>query len=333
VTAYHPDPDTLADLTASVLPPDLARAVESHVMGCARCAGVLDGAERVRSLLVSADPGPMPDQVWGRLEQTLLAEAAAGPGTGVQGRVGGSPTGVIRPVRSGQTGLQDAVTGGFPERSAERTQVLHRPGRIPQPTRRQARKNNRGRERTDAPPRGARLPMVLVAAAALVAVGTVGTLLVRNLHDTSDAGTTASLSTPQQREAEVSLTKVTGSGTAYTNAQLVQQVNTLLGKRLPALSAAPAVSPSGAPAAADSAVGAVQGNLALADPKTLAACLTALGAPAGARPVAVDLGTFDGQEAAIIVLPARGKGYEVWAVTRTCNQTDDGTLSYVEIKP
>ena len=112
----------------------------------------------------------------------------------------------MRRVPSGQTGLQEAVTGGVPERSGERTQVLHRPGRIPQPTRRSTRRDNRGPERTDAPDRHSRLPMLLVAAAALVAVATVGGLLVRNLHNNDDAGTAASanLTTPGTKRSAAS---------------------------------------------------------------------------------------------------------------------------------
>ena len=78
---------------------------------------------------------------------------------------------------------------------------------------------------------------------------------------------------------------------------------------------------------------AVTGNTSLADPKALAECLTALDAPAGSRPLAVDLASFQGQEAAIIVLPAREQGYEVWAVARTCSAADDGTISYQVVKP
>jgi hypothetical protein len=159
-------------------------------------------------------------------------------------------------------------------------------------------------------------------------VGTVGTFLLRNAGDDTGAAASANLTAREQQErsAAVSLTRVSASGTAYSAAQLGQQVNSLLAKPPAAATPLPA-KPSGADTAAEVG-GAASGNTALTDPKALAGCLSALDTPAGVRPLAVDLGSFNGQEAAIIVLPAPDKGYEVWAVARTCGPQDDGTISY-----
>jgi len=75
VPERHPDQDQLADLAAEVLPREVARSIEAHVMGCRLCEGLLADAERVRRLLFTEDPGPMPDAVWARLQTGLTAES------------------------------------------------------------------------------------------------------------------------------------------------------------------------------------------------------------------------------------------------------------------
>src|SRR4051794_4957905 len=69
----HPDDDMLADLAADVLPLEQARAVEAHVLDCDRCAALLSDAEHVRGLLLASDAGPVPPEIWSRIEAALQA--------------------------------------------------------------------------------------------------------------------------------------------------------------------------------------------------------------------------------------------------------------------
>lgn len=158
---------------------------------------------------------------------------------------------------------------------------------------------------------------LLGAAAAALLVVAAGGLLVQNLPSgrgdsaASSAGSVGPESgapTPSFVARDV----VVASGTAYTQADIAAQVSALLARR----SAADAYSPSRA-----------QGLLTTGS--GLTGCLRALGA--GAAPLAVDLATYDGVPAAVVVLPASGGGREVWVVARTCQPGADGTLYYARL--
>ena len=61
----------------------------------------------------------------------------------------------------------------------------------------------------------------------------------------------------------------------------------------------------------------------LATPQGVAGCLSALGAP-DVTPLLVDVATFDGKPAAVLVLPGDGGGREIWVVSTTCRPAKDG---------
>jgi hypothetical protein len=69
----------------------------------------------------------------------------------------------------------------------------------------------------------------------------------------------------------------------------------------------------------------------ITNPTRLAGCLSALGVAPG-RLVAVDLATYEGREAAILlVTSADGTGHEIWAVDRTCAPGSEGALTYKQL--
>jgi hypothetical protein len=139
-----------------------------------------------------------------------------------------------------------------------------------------------------------------------------------------DAGTSLNLSESGSR--------VVTTGTAYTSDALADQAHELM-----ELMAGANSTESGAPqatvaegAGTRSLDGPAVGNLGLRDPAQLDGCLTAL--QAGSKePVAVDLATYDNQEAAIIVLLGEGGGYEVWVVARTCSASSEETMRFLQL--
>lgn len=219
-----------------------------------------------------------------------------------------------------------------------------------QRTRRQV----RSEERSDRVPAWLTGKPVLAVAASLVAVLVLGTAVQQftggaDTAATSAGGAAADSAGGAAPESAVPPVPVLATGTDYTSAKLNAQAKALISKatafqaaeQRSALAASGAGSEGGA---AGVGGGSVTGNSAptpssaasvtppaanelLRDPAALDACLAAIDSQ-GVRPVAVDLATYQGREAAILVLPAAAGGYEVWAVSRTCKPGADGTLIF-----
>lgn len=155
----------------------------------------------------------------------------------------------------------------------------------------------------------------LVAAAVVVLlVGGAGTLLARQQPTpqsaTSAGGSARSQSAPAPAEAGGPAASVVASGTAYTRANVVTKAANLA-RSMRAGTLAPQLAvPTGA-------LGSASG---------LDGCLRALGAPS--RPIVVDLATYEGRPAAVLVLPEDGGGEAVWVVARDCRPGADGTMFY-----
>lgn len=191
-------------------------------------------------------------------------------------------------------------------------------------------------QRADKP---SRVRPILMGTAAVLAVLVVlggGTLGWKALRGDSSSTDTASGSSAASSAVQAPLlAPVRSTNTNYARKDLKAQVGALIStsnKQSAASSTAPAPAASRAPLSAKAAAPdeASQAKDLLQSPAALKACLAAIGAK-GEQPVAVDLARYAGREAAIIVLPADGGGYEVEVVARDCRPGNDGTIDVVDI--
>jgi hypothetical protein len=171
-----------------------------------------------------------------------------------------------------------------------------------------------------------RFTKILVAAAAVVVIGAGGYAAFHRTTSSNPTASGGSLDSSAQaptagavptRGSVQSLDEVPvqSSGTAYTKGNVAAQVASRLS------SVAGAIQPQANKAAAEAA-GSTLGTVA-----GIKACLTAIAAPT-AVPELIDLATFEGKPAAVLVLPDTDGTKEVWVVSRTCSGTNDGTLFF-----
>jgi hypothetical protein len=336
----HPDDDLLADLAADVLPLEQARAVEAHVLSCDRCASLLSDAERVRGLLLADDAGPVPPEIWNRIEAALRS---ATPSPSVESSLTGSPP-PPPPTRrvdaAGPSGWEGADPLDDPDEWATKTG-----SRTTEPAERAiAHVRSLPTSRRDSrPDRRIRSGPLLVGAAAVVvlllAVGTVRLLQsgrggAAAAFDSSEGS--AGRSSAPAAPGSVVAVMIVRSNADYTSVTLAQRARALVTgatKNRPQGNGESS-SASRTPAAAPEPLtyASVPPNPQAQDvtnPQRLAACLTALGASSDTV-VAVDLARYQGREAAILVLRA-DSGYEVWVVERTCHAGDEGALAETTI--
>jgi hypothetical protein len=347
----HPDDDQLADLAADVLPVDQARAVEAHVLGCDRCASLLSDAERVRGLLLADDAGPVPPEIWSRIEAAL--QAASPTSTSPTSPTSSSPPvlGERAPTPPPPAPVEQRVDAAGPGSwdgpdpldnpddwtTAARPVAASRSRSGPGVPTGSVRRLSTPRRETRPERRRRPAPLLLVAAAAVVLAMAVGAVrLVRSGGDATAAlqggSSAATASGSADAAAGAALTRSNREYTSSTLATGARSLVAALGRgqagavtaegsstadaaRPPAPRAAtslPSVTPD--PAAAD-----------VTNPQRLAACLAALGASPDSA-VAVDLARYQGREAAVLVVRT-ASGYEVWVVERTCHPGDEGALA------
>jgi hypothetical protein len=193
-----------------------------------------------------------------------------------------------------------------------------------------------GRQRT-----GDRVPRWLTAAAGL-AVLAGAAVASSQLFDGegSDSVTSTEAGAGQAESADDALAGLTrASGTDYRPDELATQVDALLA----GTAAAELDATAGGDGTAETRSGAAPTDAPLADselraspladPAGLAACLAELDA-AGQVPLAVDVATWEGQPAAVIVLPdpSGGDTLQVWVVGPRCGVDGDQLLHFQAVR-
>ena len=323
-TSGHPAPEELdllldARAVAGSEPP--SDGVDEHVAGCAHCTELLEEIAAVRELLhaESLRAPEMPADLGSRIAAALAAERDGVP----------VPPTTALPV--------EAPDGSAPDRSAAATVLpLERPA---------------SGARTGRP--GGRVPRWAAVAAGVIVLGgaavAAGELLEPSGSGADSVAASESAGGEQDSGGAASpLPPVLASGTDYAPAGLADQVRTLLTEQPLAASEAsdgsaelfaatpdslggPADDESGDRSAAGEALpGAAAAGELLATPEGLAGCLEAIGAP-GQTPEAVDLASWEGRDAAVIVLPTQG-GHAVWVVGRDCAPGADGLVHYQSVR-
>lgn len=125
------------------------------------------------------------------------------------------------------------------------------------------------------------------------------------------------------------------SNTAYSSSQIEQQAETLVEKAVSkapletvppqtpatAPSADPTTSPETTiePTATSAVTGSPRVEAAAITPEALPGCIDQLTEGQGGEPVLVDQGTYNGKDAALIVLPSDDGAYDVWVVAAGCD--------------
>ncbi|HSF26606.1 MAG TPA: hypothetical protein VLC50_03715 [Actinomycetes bacterium] len=291
----HLSADVLADLDEGLLATTEADRARTHLLMCPACAGEHAALAELRQALAADDPGPMPADVVARLESALRAAE--------------------HPVDHPADRPAAAVT----------TLATRRAGRGP-----------------------GRPPRWLMAAAAVTALVVAGGAVVAALQAGRDSGAvTASESAAQDSAAGAAGAPgaaggplVTRSGTDYDAASVETATRQLTSGGYAALGGTRDQAPASAdPQAPTLAGGPAEQSAAaaldrLAAGPGLTACLAQL-TDDGEAPIAVDLARFDGQPAALVVLPTPGETTTVdaWVVGPGCGEGGDAQVLYFRRVP
>lgn len=287
-TGGHPEVAEISALADGLLSPARAADLRAHLDGCPLCEDVHSSLEEIRALLGTLPgPGRMPDDVVGRIDAALAAEALldataptgdtalvstiSGDGSRVVGQSPGTHDGLVSretveekrdtvsrettPVRSG---------GSSADRPAGYPRSATGPGRKAPGTR---------------TARGHRWPKVLLGTAAAAAVLGIGGILLQN----------GSANTGQGQDPGVTATGQSPADGSLSSATLGSHVRDLLAQ--PGRSKAPDVGTQSSS----------QSPLRGAD-DTIPSCVRE-GLARPEKPLAASRDTYQGKDAYLVVLP------------------------------
>jgi hypothetical protein len=291
----HPNPDTLADHAEGLLPSAQSAEVARHLLTCAACRDVRDSLAEVSTLLTAyADPGPMPADVADRLDAALAqarADEAAADDEALETARAAEPAAAATVVPA-DTGRP---AGGLPWHS----KVLQ-------------------------------VAAVVVLLAALGGVAVSGILHGSGSDGGSSAGSAAGAQDQRSSgsgsgagSGAVTRTLLSASGTAYTISNLGTAAQRLANGEKAAAdaqsSAAPTASALASPSRAFADELPADQRALTSSPVALDACVKRL-TGGSVRPIAVDIGTWAGSPATIIVLPGQDDPsmLDVFAVRASC---------------
>jgi Putative zinc-finger len=278
----HPSVEQIGDAMEGLLSPPAAARVQSHLAGCASCRDVANGLREVASLLSAAPAPSMPPEVANRIDAALAIAIA------------------------GQQAADRDQTPSAPAAQETSGRV------IGIETARHRRRPNWGR--------------VAGAAAAVVAIAGAAVLGTQVIRDNGGETTAATLA----ESAPETAVPVTASGRDFAVEDLSAVARELVAappaesvesaEQPGVMSAAPedagaeagADAEAAAPDAAAPEAGAPAENRqgqddassALGDPNRRDACYRAITGGRQVTPLAVDLGSYNGEPAAVVVLPS-----------------------------
>jgi hypothetical protein len=293
----HPDSDhltaeVLADLELGLLDAGSAAHAEQHLAHCADCSALRGDLASLSDALADLPDEPMPDAVWEQLAEAMAAEPVLTPA--------GSAT--VVPIE------------------AARRRRWGRPG------------------------------IGVVAGAAGVAL--IGAIIVSSDFGGGDTATTLSEtadSAQEDRGADLPLAAyaATQSGTRYQEAALSSQVTELVAARatftptppvgdFESATASPTASTSADPEGEGTAEPTQRPEDSVApmatDPAAAQACLEGYLDVDGVQPLAIDIGVWQGEPAAVIVLPDVDPDLvEVWVIDPDCTGPDDPLFYFATV--